>query len=111
MKLFLETKPLKFLAMYLLGPIKQTPQPNIFILAMADRFSQVTMSIPLRKTTASAVTAVLWSMEHGASRYVLADNNKKFASKFSDFVRETSFSRNYRTTAYFSASKLVNPAI
>ena len=55
LKLFPAAGPLEFVAMELLGPLPKTVHGNQHVLAITDRFTELTRSIPLRTTTTSVV--------------------------------------------------------
>jgi Integrase zinc binding domain len=55
LRLFPAKGPLESVAMDILGPLPRTKQGNRFLLVIADRFSKVTKSIPLRALTALSV--------------------------------------------------------
>ena len=56
MKLFTRVAPLEEVAMYLLGPLFKTARVHEFLLVITDRLSKVTRAIPLKISSAPAVS-------------------------------------------------------
>jgi hypothetical protein len=66
LKLFPASGPLEFVAIEILGPLPKTEHGNRFLLVISDRFSKLTITVPLRTITALDVAKA--SATHGYSR-------------------------------------------
>ena len=85
LKLFPASGPLEDVSMDLLGPLPKTQHGNRFLLVITDRFSKLTRTVPLRSTSAYAVSRAFcdhWAFVYGPPRIVLTDNGPQFAAKF-----------------------------
>lgn len=84
MSLFPSKQPLESVGVDLLGPFLKTKTGNRFILVMADRFTELTQVVPLKRTTGLDVPKVFashWVFKYGAPKEVLSDNGPQFAIK------------------------------
>jgi transposase InsO family protein len=103
MKLFRANEPLEFVAIDILGPLPKTVHGNRFLLVISDRFSKLTRTIPMRKTTALAVAKALcthWVFAYGPPKFLLTDNGTQFTAKFFiEVCRELGIAKVF-TTAY-----------
>jgi transposase InsO family protein len=71
--------------MDILGPLPRATHYNRFLLVVADRFSKVTISVPLRTFTALSVAKAFcdrWVYVYGPLISLLTDNVPQFAAKF-----------------------------
>jgi transposase InsO family protein len=83
--LFPANSPFKSVAMDILGPLPKTRHGNRFLLVIADRYSKLTRTVPLRVTTALAVAKDFcdhWVFVFGPPVSLLTDNGPQFAAKF-----------------------------
>jgi hypothetical protein len=77
--------PLEFVAMDVLGPLPKTKRGNRFCLVMCDRFSKVSIAVPIPDQTANTCAQVFvdrWICYYGIPLVILSDNGPNFASKF-----------------------------
>lgn len=84
-KLFPAEGPLSFIAIDLLGPLPKTTKGNQYILVIADRFSKLVRTVPLKTiTTFNVATAFChhWVFVYGPPKILLSDNGTQFNSKF-----------------------------
>ena len=103
LQLFPASGPLEFVAMDILGDLTRTSRHNRFVLVITDRFSKLTVAIPLRTITAAVVADAFlshWVFKYGAPKYLLTDNGKQFAAKFFDSVCGLLGVRHYFTAFY-----------
>jgi Integrase zinc binding domain len=85
MKLFPANEPLEFDAIDILGPLPKTVHGNRFLLVISDRFSKLTRTIPMRTTTALAVSKAFcthFGFDYDPPKVLLSDNGTQFTAKF-----------------------------
>jgi Integrase core domain len=85
LQLFPANGPMDSVAMGILGSLPRTTHGNIFLLVIADRFSKVTITVPLRTFTALSVATAFcdrWVYVYGPRMSLLTDNGTQFAAKF-----------------------------
>jgi Integrase zinc binding domain len=78
LKLFPAQGPLESVAMDILGPLPRTKYGNRFLLVIADRFSNVTKTLPLRTVTALSVARAFcdhWAYVYGPPVSLLTDSD------------------------------------
>jgi transposase InsO family protein len=83
--LFPSEQPLDFIAIDILGPLTKTSKGYQYLLVIADRFSKLTRTIPLKTITTFEVASAFchhWVFVYGAPRLLLSDNGTQFNSKF-----------------------------
>jgi hypothetical protein len=71
--------------MDILGSLPKTQHGNRFLLVIADRYSKLTRTVPLRVTTALAVAQAFcdhWVFVYGPPVSLLTDNGPQLAAKF-----------------------------
>jgi hypothetical protein len=106
--LFSAKGPLESVAMDILGPLPRTKHGNRFLLVIADRYSKVTKTIPLRTVTALSVSRAScdhWAYVYGPHVSLLTDNGPQFTAKFFQAVRAELGSQKVLTTAYNNHTK------
>lgn len=77
--------PLEFIAMDVLGPLPKTKNNNRFCLVICDRFTKVSIAVPVPDQTASTCAQAFvdrWVCYYGVPLILLTDNGSNFASKF-----------------------------
>jgi hypothetical protein len=85
LKLFPASSPLEYVKIDLLGPLPKTTHGNQFLLIMTDQFSKLTITVPLKSTTAYIAAKAIcehWVFTYGPPRHVLTDNGPQFVAKF-----------------------------
>jgi transposase InsO family protein len=85
LKLFPAKGPLESVAMDILGPLPRTKDGNRFLLVIADRYTKVTRTVPLRNVTALSVARAFvdqWVYVYGPPVSLLTDNGSQFTAKF-----------------------------
>jgi hypothetical protein len=103
LKLFPANAPLEAIAMDILGPLPKTKHGNRFLLVIADRFSKLTRTVPLRTITALTVAQMFcehWVFVYGPPVSVLTDNGPQFASRFFQAVCAELGIKKLFTSAY-----------
>jgi hypothetical protein len=83
--LFPAEQPLDFVAIDILGPLTKTIKGHQYLLVIADRFSKLVRTIPLKTITTFTVASAFchhWVFIYGAPRLLLSDNGTQFNSKF-----------------------------
>ena len=101
--LFPPRGPLADIAMDLLGPLPMTKNGNQFILVITCRYSKLTRSIPMSKTTAPFIaTSTLnhWILPYGIPESILTDNGSQFIAEFFKTVCYILGIKRKTTTAY-----------
>jgi hypothetical protein len=101
--LFPANAPLESVAMDILGPLPKTRHGNRFLLVIADRYSKLTRTVPLRVTTALAVAQAFcdhWVFVYGPPVSLLTDNGPQFAAKFFQAACAELGIKKVFTTAY-----------
>jgi transposase InsO family protein len=71
--------------MDILGPLPRTKHGNSFLLVIADRFSNITKTVPLRTVTALSVARAFcdhWAYVYGPPVSLLTDSGPQFTAKF-----------------------------
>lgn len=84
-KFFSAADPLKFIAMDIPGPFKKSAKNHRYVLYIADRLTELCLTVPLKSTTAAAVTQAFlenWEYPYQNPLYTLTDNGSQFWSKF-----------------------------
>jgi transposase InsO family protein len=77
--------PLEFIAMDVLGPLPKTKNNNRFCLMICDRFTKISVAVPVPDQTASTCAQAFvdrWICYYGVPLILLTDNGSNFASKF-----------------------------
>ena len=103
LRLFPATRPLKSLAIDILGPLPKTKAGKGFLLVITDRFTKLTQVVALRTTTAYTVATAFcdaWVFKYGVPRLLLLDNGPKFNAKFFQSVCRVLEIKNLYTSAY-----------
>jgi transposase InsO family protein len=70
--------------MDILGPLPRKTHVNRFLLVIADRFSKVTITLPLQTVTAISVATSFcdrWVHVYGSPISLITDNGPQFAAK------------------------------
>ena len=101
--LFPANAPLESVAMDILGPLPKTRHGNRFLLVIADRYSKLTRTVPLRVTTALTVAQAFcehWVFVYGPPVTLLTDNGPQFAAKFFQAACAELGIKKVFTTAY-----------
>jgi transposase InsO family protein len=94
---------LEFISMDVLGPLPTSRRGNRYILVMTDRFSKLTVAVPMADQTASSVAQAFvdrWLACYGIPIVVLTDNGSNFASKFMAVVTQMLGIKHVYTSAY-----------
>lgn len=91
--------------MDIVGPLIRTPRGHNHILVITDRFSKLTVAVPMKrdKTTSWDIAKALgnhWVMVYGVPETVLTDNAQNVTSKFLMLVYKLLGVKPNRTTAY-----------
>jgi transposase InsO family protein len=76
---------LKFYPPVVLGPVPKTRNGNRFCLVICDRFTKVSVAVPVPDQTAFTCAKAFvdrWICYYGAPLVLLTDNGSNFASKF-----------------------------
>jgi transposase InsO family protein len=77
--------PLEFVAMDVLGPLPLSKKGNRFCLVICDRFTKLSIAVPVPDQTASTCAQAFvdrWICYYGVPLVLLTDNGSNFASKF-----------------------------
>jgi transposase InsO family protein len=77
--------PLEFVAMDILGPFPVSQTGSRYILVISDRFSKLSVTVPLPNQTATTVSQAFvdsWLVYYGVPLVIITDNGSNFASKF-----------------------------
>jgi transposase InsO family protein len=85
LQLFPAKGPLESVAMDILGPLPRTKHGNRFLLVIADRYTKVTRTVPLRTVTAISVARSFVDQcvyVYGPPVSLLTDNGPQFTAKF-----------------------------
>ena len=101
--IFPPIRPLEFVAIDVLGPLPTTSRGNRFVLCMTDRFSKMSVAVPLPEQTASVVAQTLvdrWISVFGIPVTLLSDNGSAFASKFFGVLTQVLGVKQVFTSAY-----------
>jgi hypothetical protein len=81
LQVFPANGPLESLAMDIHGPLPRTKDGNRFLFLMADPYTKVTRTVPLRTVTALSVARAFvdqWVYVYGPSISLLTDNGPQF---------------------------------
>jgi transposase InsO family protein len=103
LQIFAANGPMESVAMDILGPLPRTTHGNTFLLVIADRFSKVTITVPLRTVTALSVATAFcdrWVYVYGPPISLLTDNGPQFAAKFFQAVCAELGVKKLFTSAY-----------
>jgi Integrase zinc binding domain len=85
LQLFPAKGPLESVALDILGPLPRTKHGNRFLLVIADRYTKVTRTVPLRTITALSVARAFvdqWVYVYGPPMSLLTENGPQFTAKF-----------------------------
>ena len=85
LQLFPPAGPLESVAIDLFGPLLKTARGNEYPLMMTDRYSKLTLSVPLKSMSAEVVAKAFadeWALTYGPPKDLLSDNGSCFNSKF-----------------------------
>jgi RNase H-like domain found in reverse transcriptase/Integrase zinc binding domain/Integrase core domain len=83
--LFPASGPLEFVAIDLLGPLPKTSRGFQYILVVADRFTKLVRTVPLKSITTMSIANAFchhWIFVYGPPKTLLSDNGTQFNSKF-----------------------------
>ena len=103
MKLFRASKPLKYIAIDLLGPLIKREKGCTDILVITDRFSKLARVVPLQSTKAPVVANALlehWILPYGLPKHVLSDNGPQLVGKVFTTIRTMIRLKHDKTLAY-----------
>jgi len=103
MKLFPASGPLEYVAIDILGPLPRTKQGNQYLLVIADRFSKLVRTVPLKRITALSVAQAFaneWVCVYGPPLYLLSDNGTQFKSSFFKDICQRMGTRQFFTSPY-----------
>jgi transposase InsO family protein len=95
--------PLEFIAIDVLGPLPITTRGNRFVLCITDRFSKMSVAVPLKNQSTSVVAQILvdrWIAVFGIPVTLLSDNGPAFASKFFGVLTHALEVKQVFTSAY-----------
>jgi hypothetical protein len=101
--LFPVNAPFDSVAMDTLGQLPKTRYENRFLLVIADRYSNITRTVPLRVTTALTVAQAFcyhWVFVYGPPVSLLTDNGPRFVAKFIQVACAELGIKKMFTTAY-----------
>jgi transposase InsO family protein len=97
--------------MDILGPLPKTAHGNRFLLAVTDRFSKRTRTVPLRTITALVVSKAFCDhceFSHRPPRYLLTENVAQFPAKFFLAVcQELGIDKDFKTANYPQTNRQV----
>jgi transposase InsO family protein len=100
---FRANAPSESVAMDILGPLPKTRHGKRFLLVIADRYSKITRTVPLRVTTALAVAQAFcdhWVFVHGPQVSSITDNGPQLTAKFFQAACAELGTKKTFTTAY-----------
>jgi transposase InsO family protein len=103
LKIFPPIRPLEFVAIDVLGPLPTTSRGKKFVLCMTDRFSKISVAVPLPDQIASTVAQTLvdrWIALFGIPVTILSDNGSAFAMKFFGVLTQVLGVNQVFTSAY-----------
>ena len=104
LSLFPAKAPLEYVAIDILGPLPYTTgKRNRYLLVIADRYSKLTKTVPLKNITAATVARAFvehWVFHFGPPAKLLSDNGGQFTSKFFQQVCQILGIKKLFTTAY-----------
>ena len=107
LKPFPATAPLEDVAMDMLGPLLKTPRGNRFILVIVDRFTKLTVTVPMKDTRSFDIAKAFvnhWVFVYGPPRTILTDNAGNFRSKWIQEVHRRLGIKSKSTTTYHPQS-------
>ena len=84
LKTFPPSGPLEYIATDLLGELPHKPRGNRHLLVLTDRYSKLTRTVQLKRTTAETVAQAFIShlvFVYGAPVKLLSDNGGQFNSR------------------------------
>jgi hypothetical protein len=82
---------LEFVTMDVLAPLPTSSNGHKYILFISDRFTKLTVAIPIADKTASTVAQAFvdrWMLYFGMPIVLLTDNGRNFSSKFMVLIYE-----------------------
>ena len=85
MKLFPATQPLQYVSIDILGPLTRTTRGNTHLVVITDRYSKLTLAVPVSNTDAYNVAKTFmehWVFKYGPPQYLLSDRGTQFLSRF-----------------------------
>jgi transposase InsO family protein len=94
---------LEFVAMDILGTFPVSKLGSRYILVISDRFSKLSVAVPLPDQTASTVSQAVvdrWLVYYGVPLVILSDNGSNFASKFFGVMTQMPGIKHVYTSAY-----------
>ena len=103
LKLFMPNGPLEFVCVDILGPLPTTRAGNKYLLVISDRFSKLTLAVPLPDIRAETVARAFferWLSVYGVPLVCLSDNGTNFRSKFFQSVCTLLGIKNLFSTPY-----------
>lgn len=83
-QLFPASGPSYFVAMDILGPLRNPPCDKHFVLLMTDRYKKITKTVATSRKTNLHIAPLLlgnWVLPYRIPDYVLTDNGTQFISK------------------------------
>lgn len=102
-KIFPATTPLESVSQDFLGSLLKTRRVNLHLLVITDRFTNLTVTVPMSNTTALKMAGAFtthWVFNNGPPRSLLTDNSKQLTSKFFQQVCQIIGIKNLFTTTY-----------
>lgn len=108
LKQFPPSGPFVFVTMDILEPLQMTSTGDQFVIVMTERYSKLTISVPVWEKTGSnaALTlAVNWSSRCGILNILLMDNRPQFASKFFNTLSSPLGGKQLTTMTYHLQTK------
>lgn len=90
MNFFPATGPLGFVAMDTLGPLPEKTIENQYVLAITDRFSKLSRTIPTSEKTSPNIANLLLHhmiIPFCRAAYLLTDNEPQFIRNFLSYIR------------------------
>lgn len=103
LKLFPAVAPLESVALDLLGPLLRTQRGNLHLLVITDRFTKLTVTVPMSRITAWELAHAFtrhWVFVYGPPKSLLTDNGRQMASKFFTHICQIIGIKNIFTTTY-----------
>ncbi len=96
-------KPLEYVGVDFVGPLRRTSRGNAFILVFVDYFSKWVEIVAVREATAQVAASKMLSevfSQHGAPAYLISDRGSPFVSDLFEQVLTLLGTEHRLTTAY-----------